>query len=97
MDVTALNREINCTGYGINSSKSYMKLVHECLTRIEFASSLLEQEVLTEEQYRNLVGKHKVEIKDALASVYTYLHLEDTKGHFDHVFTWDSEEGKENE
>lgn len=66
--------------------KKIVKSISEGIKRIELASNLLKQDLLTEEEYQNLVHNQKVEIKDALAYTYECLKLDEVEGNIDYIF-----------
>ena len=81
-----INEEIHFTGYARNKVKSMGNEIADLTSKIELASSMVEQGLLDVEIYKNYALRQKIEIKDMLAEIYSYLKLSDTKGRYDDAF-----------
>lgn len=81
-----INGEIKFTGYARNKIKSMGNEIADRTGKVELASGMVEEGLLDVEVYKNYAIRQKVEIKDMLAEIYSYLKLEDVKGHFDGAF-----------
>jgi hypothetical protein len=81
-----INEEIHFTGYARNKIKSMGNEIADLTGKVELASRMVEEGLLDAEVYKNYAVRQKVEIKDMLAEIYSYLKLEDIKGRYDDTF-----------
>lgn len=81
-----IEKELHFTGYARNKVKAMGNEIADITGKIEMLSGLVREDLLNEELYQNYVLRQKKELKDIIAEIYSYLHLEDVKGHYDHVF-----------
>lgn len=81
-----LNEEIHFAGYARNKIKSMGNEIAYLTGKVELASGMVEEGLLDVEIYKDYAIRQKREIKDMLAEIYSYLKLEDVKGHYDDAF-----------
>lgn len=81
-----VNENINFTWYARNKVKSMGNEVADIMSKVELASNMVEEGLLDVEIYKNFALRQRVEIKDILAEIYSYLKLSDTKGSYDDAF-----------
>ncbi len=92
-NIEAIDSELNITQYARNQSKMAAIEIRDHLAKIDVVSGMVRDGLLDTELYKDWVGRVKVEIKDAMAQVYSYLHLEKTKGHSDQAFVQSASQG----
>ncbi|MBX4152269.1 hypothetical protein [Paenibacillus lautus] len=85
-ELRALEEDLHFTGYARNKVKAMGNEVADITSKIEILSGIVEEGLLKDELYRSFVLRQRKEIKDIIAQIYSYLHLEKVKGHYDHVF-----------
>ncbi|MDY7993330.1 hypothetical protein UY286_21770 [Paenibacillus polymyxa] len=85
-NIEAIDGELNITQYARNQSKMAAIEIRDHLAKIDVVSGMVRDGLLEPELYKDWVGRVKVEIKDAMAQIYGYLHLDDIKGHYDRAF-----------
>jgi hypothetical protein len=86
VEMQKINEEIHFTGYARNKIKSMGNEIADRTGKVELASGMVEEGLLDVEVYKNYAIRQKAEIKDMLAEIYSYLKLEDIKGHYDDAF-----------
>ncbi|MGG1651371.1 hypothetical protein [Paenibacillus sp. NRS-1780] len=92
-DIKVIDGELNVTPYARNQSKMAAIEIRDHLAKIDVVSGMVRDGLLDTELYKDWVGRVKVEIKDAMAQIYGYLHLEDIKGHQDQAFVQSASQG----
>ena len=74
-----IGKELHFTGYARNKVKAMGNEIADITAKIEMLSGLVREDLLNEELYRNYVLRQKKELKDIIAEIYSYLHLEKLK------------------
>lgn len=92
-DIEAIDEELNVTSYARGKSKGLAVDIRDNLAKIDIVSGMVASGILEPDVYKDWVERVRVEIKDSLAYIFEYLHLEDTKGHCDQVFVQSTTQG----
>ncbi|MBT2759888.1 hypothetical protein [Paenibacillus sp. ISL-20] len=82
----SIEKELHFTGYARNKVKAMGNEIADITSKIEILSGIVGEDILKEDLYRNFVLRQRKEIKDIIAQIFSYLHLEDVEGHYDHAF-----------
>lgn len=81
-----INDEANFSAYARNKVKAMGNEIADITGKVEFASGLVGEGLLSEELYTKFVLRQRKEIKDIVSQIYSYLHLGEVKGHYDNAF-----------
>ncbi|RGL38983.1 hypothetical protein DXC69_02895 [Paenibacillus polymyxa] len=88
-----LDNELNITAYARNQARSSSNNIADLLSKIDQASGMVRDGLLDDQLYVDFVARAKKEMKDSVAMIYTYLHLQDIEGHYDQIFTQPKSKG----
>jgi hypothetical protein len=94
--MSKLDKELNITGYARNQARSSSNNIADLLSKIELSSGMVRDGLLDDKLYADFVMRAKKEMKDNVAMIYTYLHLQDIEGHYDQVFAQPTSKGETN-
>lgn len=85
-EMEAIGDEFGLSTYHIKQAQSIGHEISTIMSKVEMLNSLVGEELLDEELYKNFAERQKKDIKNLIAQLYANMELDKVRSSFDRVF-----------